>query len=330
MTTKMRDGGWVRGVVVVTCLSCSTPTVSAQDHPKATRADIDRWAKEFSNWGRWGKDDQLAALNLITPEKRKQAAGLVREGVTVSLARDLDAQKSASNPDPLILKTTNMLDLFAFDSIEISYHGFAHTHIDALCHVSPGGKMYNGYAGDLVKPSGAERGSIHHLKDGIVTRGVLIDVPRLKGLPYLEPGTAIYPEDLEAWEKKSGVRVSAGDAVFVRTGRWARQKAEGPWELGGKAAGLHPSCVAWLKSRDVAVLGSDSANEVAPPAAPDTPVPIHELAIAALGVHLIDNCDLERLGETADKYKRWEFFLTVAPLVVVGGTGSPVNPIAAY
>ena len=148
--------------------------------------------------------------------------------------------------------------------------------------------------------------------------------------PYLEPGTAIYPEDLEAWEKQTGVKVEPGDAVFIRTGRWARQKAEGPWDLGKKAAGLDASCVTWLRARDVAVLASDGANELSPPRSDASPVPIHELAIATLGVHLVDNCDLEALGEAAEKYKRWDFLLTIAPLAVVGGTGSPVNPIAAF
>jgi kynurenine formamidase len=310
--------------------AASTANAQEKEHPRPTREDIDRWARELSNWGRWGKDDQLGALNLITPEKCRRAAGLVKEGVTISLARDLNTEKSEFNPDPLVHKTTNLMGALAVDSLEISYHGLAHTHIDALCHVFPGGKMYNGVAGDLVKPTGAARESIHNLKGGVVTRGILIDLPRLRGVPYLEPGTAIYPEDLEAWEKETGVKVEPGDAVLIRTGRWARQKAEGPWDLGKKAAGLDASCVTWLKARDVAVLGSDGVNELSPPRSDASPVPIHELAIAALGVHLVDNCDLEALGQAAEKYKRWDFLLTIAPLAVVGGTGSPVNPIAAF
>jgi kynurenine formamidase len=327
---KTRSIGWIKAALVLASVAFSPVSSQAQERPKNTRADVDRWSKELSNWGRWGKDDQLGALNLITPEKRRQAAALVKEGVTVSLARDLDTQRSVYNADPLVHKTTSLMGVLAMDSLEISYHGFAHTHFDALCHIFPGGKMYNGFSGDTVKPTGAEKNSVINVKNGIVTRGVLIDVAALKGVPYLEPGTAIYPEDLEAWEEKSGVRVSSGDAILVRTGRWARVKEKGPWELAKKAAGLDASCAVWLKARDVAVVGSDSANEVAPPSSPDVDFPFHEIVIAALGVPLLDNCDLEALAETARKYKRWEFLLTVAPLAVVGGTGSPVNPIAAY
>ena len=173
--------------------------------------------------------------------------------------------------------------------------------------------------------------SIHNLKSGILTRGILIDLPLLKALPYLEPGTPIYVEDLEAWEKKAGVKVSAGDALFVRTGVWARRKALGPWlrgrAEGGRNAGLDPSVIPWLKKRDIAIMGSDSPQYVAPAMLRGA---VHDFALLYLGIHLFDNCDLEALADAAAARKRWEFLLTAAPLAIQGGTGSPINPIATF
>ena len=169
------------------------------------------------------------------------------------------------------------------------------------------------------------------MKNGIVTRGVLIDIPRLKGLPYLEPHTPVFVEDIEAWEKKAGVKVSAGDALFVRTGVWARRKAEGPWlrgrAEGGRSAGLDPSVIPWLKQRDIAILASDHPQYVSPS---NLRGAVHDFALLYLGVHLFDNCDLEALADTAAARKRWEFLLTAAPLPIRGGTGSPLNPIATF
>jgi kynurenine formamidase len=294
-----------------------------------TEAQYERWKTELTNWGRWGKDDQIGALNLITPAKRKQAASLVREGVSVSLAADADTVKSVDNPNPYEVTMQGI----SADRIAVSYHGIAHTHLDALAHVNANGVFYNGYtpnAEEVVK-QGHPKNSIHNVKNGIFTRGVLIDIPRLKGVPYLEPGTSIYIEDLEAWEKRSGVRVSAGDALFVRTGVWARRKAEGPWlrgrAEGGRSAGLDPSVIPWLKARDIALLGSDHPQYVSPS---NLRGAAHDFALLYLGVHLFDNCDLEALADAAAARQRWEFLLTAAPLPIRGGTGSPLNPIATF
>jgi kynurenine formamidase len=219
------------------------------------------------------------------------------------------------------------------DEIAVNYHGIAHTHLDSLAHINDKGIFYNGYKpeSDRVLKQGHEKNSIHNVKDGIFTRGILIDIPRLKGVPYLEPGTPIYVEDLEAWEKKAGVKVSAGDALFVRTGVWARRKALGPWlrgrAEGGKSAGLDASVIPWLKQRDIAILGSDHPQYVSPS---NLRGAVHDFALLYLGVHLFDNCDLEALADAAAARKRWEFLVTAAPLPIVGGTGSPVNPIATF
>jgi kynurenine formamidase len=324
----------LRAVCVLMCVALSGGALSSQQPSPAgdrtvSEAEYGRWKKDLSNWGRWGKDDQIGALNLVTPAKRRQAAQLVREGFTVSLAADADTMKAVDNPNPYEVTMQGI----GSDRIAINYHGIAHTHLDSLAHINESGVFYNGYTPDAqaVLKDGHAKNSIHNVKNGILTRGVLIDIPRLKGVPYLEPGTPIYAEDLEAWEKKAGVKVSAGDALFVRTGVWARRKAVGPWlrgrAEGGASAGLHPSVIPWLKKRDIALLGSDHPQYVSPS---NLRGAVHDFALVHLGVHLFDNCDLEALADAAAARKRWEFMLTAAPLPIRGGTGSPLNPIATF
>ena len=310
-------------------LAIALPTVVASQQA-VTRAEFDRWKTELSNWGRWGKDDQMGALNLITPAKRRQAAALVREGFSVSLSRDADTQKAIDNPDPFehSMLTTGT------DRIGIVPHGVAHTHLDSLAHISYDGVFYNGYKPDpgAVMTNGHTRNSIINLKHGIVTRGVLIDLPRLKGVAYLEPGAPIYARDIDAWEKIAGVKVSAGDALFIRTGRWARRAALGPFDTNRTArrSGPSASMLPWLRQRDVALLGGDVPPSVAPSDAEGETGAVHDFALVYLGVHIFDNVDLEALAEAAAARKRWEFMLTVAPLAIRGGTGSPANPIATF
>ena len=307
----------------------SAQAVAPASAHAVTEAQYERWKKDLSNWGRWGKDDQIGALNLITPAKRKQAEGLVKEAFSVSMEGDADTVKAVDNPNPYEFK---MLSI-GMDQIGVSYHGIAHTHLDSLAHINDNGVFYNGYKPDpeVVMKQGHAKNSIHNLKNGIFTRGILIDIPRLKGLAYLEPGTPIYVEDLEAWEKKAGIKVSAGDALFARTGVWARRKALGPWlrgrAEGGRSAGLDPSVIPWLKQRDIAILGSDHPQYVSPS---NLRGAVHDFALLYLGVHLFDNCDLEALADAAAARKRWEFLLTAAPLAIPGGTGSPINPIATF
>ena len=327
--------------VVFTLLIASAVTGSfvssgatQESNHKMTKADVDRLMKDLSNWGRWGKEDQLGAVNLITEAKRKQAAALVKEGYAVSLARDTEKEKADDNPSPyehtMTMSGVNNRGQFSMDAFRISFHGYQHTHLDALCHMFWNGKMYNDFSQEEVTQKGAAKLSIQNLKQGIFTRGVLMDIAQLKGVKYLEPGTPIYPEDLEAWEKKAGLKLSPGDAVFIRTGRWARRAEKGPWNVGASAAGLHASSAKWLKSRDVALLGSDAASDVSPSGIEGMALPIHQLALVAMGVNIFDNCDLEALSEAAAKRKRWDFLLTAAPIPLTGGTGSPLNPIASF
>jgi kynurenine formamidase len=300
-----------------------------------TRADIDREMQELSNWGRWGKDDQLGAANLITAAKRKQAINEVKEGFTVSLSHDYLTERSTDNTTPFEHRMgptgTANRGAFVVDGYSWpSYHGYAHTHLDALCHMSFDGKMFNGFSKDEVDQTGAHKLSIENLKEGILSRGVLVDVAKLKGLPYLEPETAIFPEDLDAWEKMAHVKIEKGDIVFIRTGRWARRAEKGPWQLNGHAAGLHASCARWLKQRDVAMLGSDGVSDVMPSQVPGVVQPIHQLTLVAMGINLFDNTDLEALAAACNQRKRWNFMISANPLAIAGGTGSPINPIATF
>ena len=314
---------------VMGCVSYATQ--EGVERRQVTSADLDQWNEELSNWGRWGPDDEMGALNLITPAKRTAAAALVQDGVSVSLARDAMKEQAIDNPRPY----EHVMLGVGSDRLAVSYHGVAHTHLDALAHVQVNGQMYNGYTPEeevVVAAGGHAKNSIHNVKHGIFTRGILIDIARLKGVPYLGPDTPIYVEDLEAWEQQTGITVSAGDALFVRTGRWARREAVGPWDTSrnGQRPGLHPSVIPWLKERDIAVLGADIPTSVAPSDIPGATGPVHDFALVMLGVHLFDNCDLEAVADAAAQRNRWEFLLTAAPLPIWGGTGSPINPIATF
>jgi kynurenine formamidase len=302
-------------------------------HQPVSVAQYDQWKKQISNWGRWGAADEIGTMNLITPAKRRDAARLVRDGESVSLSSDADTTKAVDNPNPYEVTMQGI----ASDRLTINYHGIAHTHLDSLAHINENGVFYNNYKPDpdAVARDRHAKNSIHNFKNGVFTRGVLIDIARLKGVPFLEPGTAIYVEDLEAWEKRAAVKVGSGDALFIRTGVWARRKAQGPWlrgrAEGGRSAGLDPSVIPWLKQRDVAILGSDHPQYVAPGEAGGAPRgAVHDFALVYLGMPLFDNCDLEALADMAAAKKRWEFLLTASPLAIRGGTGSPLNPIATF
>ena len=314
------------------CLFAMCVSTSAQQSvPKAT---VDKWMKELSNWGRWGAKDQSGAVNLITPAVRRRAATLVKEGVSVSLSRDTDAVKAPDNSSPfshkMVATGIDPNPMFTGDTYTMTHHGASMTHMDALSHMVYGGKLYNGYSQDQVNATGAHQLAISAVKNGLFSRGILVDIPRLKGVKYLELSTAIYPSDLEAWEKKAGIKIGSGDIVFIRTGRWARRAEKGPWDTDKASAGLHVSCARWLKERDIAVLGSDVHAELMPSPVPGIAYPVHQLVLIAMGVPMLDNCDLEALSEAAAMRNRWEFLLTAAPLAVPLGTGSAFNPIATF
>jgi kynurenine formamidase len=301
---------------------------------EVSKAAFDGWMRELSNWGKWGKTDQRGTVNLITPEKVRAAAALVKEGFAVSLSRDADTTTSADNRQPFGHTMTSTgadpTALFAMDTFTISYHNQALTHLDSLSHTFYEGKVYNGYGRDEVGKNGARQLAVSAFKNGLNGRGVLMDIPRLKGVRYLELSTPITPEDFEAWEKQAGMKVGSGDIVFVRSGRWTRRAEKGAWDISGEMAGMHPACARWFHQRGVALVGSDGHGERMPSVVPGVAYPLHLLLLVAMGTPMFDNCDLEPLGEAAAARKRWTFLLSASPLAVPGGTGSPLNPIAIF
>ena len=319
-------------------LAGSATTMSAAEPPKVTGAMFDEWMNELNNWGRWGDDDELGALNLITDKKRKAAAKLVKDGVSVSLAHEALKEKAADNPSPYehkMVRTggSDNPGNFVVDTIGVSYHGFAHTHMDSLCHVFYKDRYYNGISRESATEEGCTKLGIQGVHGGVFTRGVLVDVPWVRGVDYLEPGTAVTVEDLDAWEKKAGITVQPGDALLIYTGRWAARAAKGVWSTREHGlSGLHASAIPWLKKRDIAILGSDGGADVYPSGLVDGKgiSPIHMFTLVGLGANILDVGDFEALAAEARTRGRWEFLLTFAPLRIGGGTGSPINPIATF
>ena len=320
-------------LLTVAGLAGPFPAADAAPLEMVTRAQFEAWFREISNWGRWGKDDELGTLNLITAEKRKAAAALVRDGVSVSLSLELNKTADALNTQPF--EQTLTVGEFgghavAEDRYSVRYHGFAHSHMDGLTHFAHAGTLYNGVSVDVLERGGARKLGIHNAKDGIFTRGVLVDIPWLHGVEFLEPGTAITSEDLAAWEAKTKVPIASGDVLLIRTGRWERVRQKGQWNFLEEAAGSHASLARWLKARDVAVIGSDGVNDVMPSGVEGLVNPLHELVLVSLGMPLLDNLDLDPLAREARQRGRWTFLFVGLPLRVPGGTGSPLNPLAIF
>lgn len=307
------------------------------------RASAERVAEIFEsvkNWGRWGADDQRGALNLITPEKVAAAAALVQTGEVISCALEFPTAPSPENPTPgqhMMLITGDCLDATgvpglqtALDYVGIAFHGMGVSHVDAFCHVFVDGRMYNDASATDVKSTGATRNSIHAAMAGGVTgRGVLLDIPRLRGTPWIDPAEFVTPEELSAAEEAQGVRVGDGDILLVSTGRDARRAAEGESDPLTGLAGLHAECVPWLRERDIAIIGSDGVSDPLPPdVTGGWPIPVHQCCLVAMGVHLLDNLEMGRLSEACARVGRWEFLFSIAPLRIARGTGSPINPLA--
>ncbi|HEY1641641.1 MAG TPA: cyclase family protein [Streptosporangiaceae bacterium] len=313
----------------------------------------------------WGPRDRRGALNYLTPDLVAAACRDVRLGRAVSMAAGLADVAAPDNPEPVTheLGTAGPDGggtiggdgsgggsgggasgnhgtasdgtagapqaglAFAIDRFAMNVHGDANSHLDALCHVMFDGRLYNG-----VDPAVAEDGvrpeSVEVVRDGIVGRGVLLDIPRLRGLPWLEPGDHVTADDLAGAEAAQGVRAGRGDLLFVRVGHRRRRAELGAWDAAARRAGLHPSALEFVASRQVAVLGSDSNSDTAPSAAEGVQFPVHVLAINALGVHLLDYLQFEDLIPLCETLGRWSFLCVIAPLRLTGGTGSPVNPIA--
>jgi kynurenine formamidase len=283
----------------------------------------------------WGSDDRRGALNHITQADVVAACGSVRLGRTVSLAAEVEDWVTADNPAPAEHEMKGPLGAdagdglsFSMDRIAMNIHGNADTHIDALCHVIFDGQLHNGVAAETVTESGAAELSVDLAGHGIVGRGVLLDVPRSRGAPWLEPGDHVTTDDLLAAERDQGVRVARGDIVLVRVGHRRRRREQGPWDASAARAGLHPTALPLLAERQIAVLGSDGNNDTAPSCTDGVDFPVHVLAVNALGVYLMDYLQFADLAPLCEREGRWSFLCVIAPLRLPTGTGSPVNPIA--
>ena len=327
------------GVVLLamTCFACDVET--QVDERMETEADYLRAMDELSNWGRWGEDDELGAANLITSEKRTQAAALVQEGISVSLAHDIVQEDAIDATTILNREVVRATETGAADRLQYTgtYHGVIHSHLDAIdCHVMVDGKGYNGVSlNEIEAAGGCPRGSIHALRDGIVTRGILFDATLLPGKAtadgWLEPGTAIRKADLEALEEIEGVRVEPGDVILLHTGRWKRRAALGPWESSEGVAGYHADVAYFMKERGVSFVGHDMWNDAFPHEfSDDVRLPLHRLALVSLGVGIFDNLDFGDVADVAQRLGRYEFLFMAAPLRIEMGMGSPLNPIATF
>ena len=297
--------------------------------------------RRISNWKRWGAEDERGALNYITAEHCRKASALIKEGLSISCASPVDTIPSPTNIFPAQHYLTMAGDVaptkgpsFTYDYIGVFSHGPSQTHIDALCHVADSGKMFNGHPASAVQSTGAKHLAVTTGRDGIVSRGVLLDIAGSRGVDFIEAEDPIRPDDFLAAEKKAGVQVSQGDILIYRTGRHQRRAKKGPFaeRLDGKTylAGIYPDCLEWIGDRKVALLGSDSAHDVLPAPFPEEQFPIHVGAQVYMGVQLLHNLQLDRLLKHCQETRRWEFFFSVQPLYIIGGTASPVNPIAIF
>jgi kynurenine formamidase len=279
----------------------------------------------------WGPDDRRGALNHLTPEAVLAAVGRVSTGRTVSMSATIGTRAAADDPGHALHTMTGTGDVegdpdalhFATDHIEMNVHGNAHSHLDALCHVIYQRHLYNGVPASTVTSAGAGDLDLTEDRDGIVGRGVLLDIPRLRGEPWLEPGDHVYVDDLLAAERAQQITVGRGDLLFVRLGHRRRREQHGSWDVAASRAGLP-----LLAERQIALMGSDSNSDAAPSCTPGVDFPIHVLAINALGIQLLDYLQFEELARACEQRGDWSFLCVIAPLRFRAATGSPVNPIA--
>jgi kynurenine formamidase len=300
-----------------------------------TRSDIERLFEDRNNWGRWGANDEVGALNLITAQKRVAAASLVTSGRTVSLSRAVPTEPAANNPRP----SQHYLrrdPIGAVDYYGLEYHGQASTHIDALCHVfDKDGRLWNGrHADDVITSYGAKWAGIEKWQNGLVTRGVLLDVPAFRNERFVRSGRPVTACELAEVAQRQGIVPESGDALVIYSGRdrWDEENIVWGGEKGSDGVvvrpGVDPSCLSYIRDCDCSALAWDMMD-AAPNQWGGIPWNVHG-AIPSFGVALVDNCELGALSEACREEQRYEFLFMVAPLVVVGGTGSPANPLALF
>jgi kynurenine formamidase len=294
--------------------------------------------RTVSNWGRWSDGGRRGALNHLTRDRIAAALRLARTGETVSLSQPLRTEAGIDMPEPADHHMTMLTDVdigsgslrFAKDYVGVDYHNEGHSHIDAFSHVAFDGLLFDGKPDRSVTSEGAHAGDIEVLRNGLVGRAVLLDVPRVRGVRWLEPGEHVSRDDLEAAEREQGVSAGPGDILLVRTGHARRLAELEPWDTREAKSGLHPTTARFLAEREISVLGSDGNNDTAPSTTEGVAFPIHVLAINAMGVHLLDYLQFEDVVPRCEAEGRWEFLFVAAPLRVAGGTGSPLNPVAIF
>jgi len=306
------------------------------DRTPTTVEEYATYSTRFNNWGRWGADDQLGTLNHITPETRRYAAALVRDGRTVSCANPIATREVVADER----RNRNPADhrmivgpASSGDYIGVAYHGFVNTHIDALCHIftGPNGRLYNDRPADQVTDAGALTNSVDFWRDGIVTRGVLYDIPRMRNQPHVQHGEPVEGWHLQDWAAQVGVTPQPGDAVLIRSGAAPFWEANPGFQMEFplNTPGVGVSCLEYLYETDASLLGWDLQEAGGQPDYGHG-IPVHAIAIPHMGMPLLDNANFERLAEVCAETGRYEFLLVISPLIVNGGTGSPVNPIATF
>jgi kynurenine formamidase len=294
------------------------------------------YRERLSNWGRWGADDQSGTLNHITPEGKRAALALAREGRTVSCANPLATEAVVPNATRNGRPADHRMTVnpgSCVDYVGVSYHGFVNTHIDALCHIftGPGGRLYNDADPALITEAGAGTHSVDRWRDGIVTRGVLYDIPRMRGHEHVRDGEPVEGWDLQDWAAKVGVTPRAGDAVLIRSGAEPFWSTRPDFEMARplNTPGVGVSVLEFLYDTSAGLMGWD-LQEASGQEQYGEGIPLHAIAIPYMGLPLLDNANFERLAEACAETGRYEFLLTISPLVVLGGTGSPVNPLAIF
>jgi kynurenine formamidase len=311
------------------------------------RVGIDEFERIFEsvkNWGRWGDDDELGTLNYVTPEKVRQAAQLVKSGRRVSMAIPINKVAGPDNPMQALLLVVQGHDVpvdsskvrFGMDWLGMAAHGDCHTHVDALCHISYDGKTYNGKpANEVLRSNGATSQDLAAYHEGVVGRGVLLDIPKLRGVKWLEPGEAVRRAELDACLEAQGVDIGEGDIMVFRTGHHARRLELGAWDnnappVGEGKAGLHVDTIPWMHERRIAAFLPDGDGEALPSVVDGITYPIHPLQVVAMGMLVSDSLQFEDLARECEREGRYEFMVVGLPLRLPGATGSPWNPIAIF
>lgn len=298
------------------------------------------YKSRYNNWDKWGEDDQFGTLNYINEDTIKYATSLVIEGKTISCANPLATRAvipdERRNPTPADHEM-RVSSTSSGDYIGVAYHGFVNTHIDALCHIftgdpKDGGKIYNNRDPALITQKGALTNSVDNWRDGIITRGVLYDIPKMRGQEFVDPSQPVEGWDLEDWSEKIEVTPRDGDVVLIRSGADPFWEANPDFELmsPSNTPGNAPSVIEYLYDTKASILGWDLQEAGYPPFDYPARIPIHEVVIPYMGLPILDNANFERLAKVCAKSGRYEFLFCIAPLVVKGGTGSPVNPIATF